>query len=152
MNFGKSAVFCLGIAVALWVSPRTSSAETLNNLTAPQAGSSADLSIWFGWDAKLEDSIFTQRTMYGFVGDPELKATTFESGWASLLRSDGDHLDNLLLANQAAGWNSDHIPELVNADAEPPKVSEPDLWVLVACGLSFVVASAGLRRRFRTVR
>jgi hypothetical protein len=153
MNFGKSPVFCLGIAAALWAFPKAGSAETLNTLAAPPAGSSADLSTWFGWDARDEGFLIMQSTMYDFVGAPEVNATKFDGKWLGIAWDEWDKLDRLLPPSEIFGWSSSApIPESVITDAVPPKVPEPKPWVLVACGVSFLAASAGLRRRPRTMR
>ncbi len=150
MNFGKSAVFCFGIAAALWAFTGAVAAETMNTLAAPQAGSSVDLSTWFGWDATIEDFLSERNTIYDFAGRPEINPATFDAGWVSIVWSDWDRLDKLLFAKEVAGWTSEAVPEPVSSNAVPSRVPEPELWVLVVCGLTFVGASAALRRRSRT--
>jgi hypothetical protein len=149
MNFVKSAAFCLGITAAFWASPQACLAETLNMLTALQAGGSATLSTGLGWDASFEDFLSKQTTIYDFVGDPEVRINTFEGNWLSILSSDWDKLDRLFLAKEVAGWTSEPVPELANSDAVPSRAPEPELWVLALCGLGSVIASATLRRRFQ---
>src|SRR5215472_17000082 len=149
MNFGKSAVFCLGIAAAFWVSPKACLAETLNTLTAPPAGSSASLLTWLEWDTAFEDVLFKQITIYDLIVDPEVRINTFEANWPSILSSDWDKLDRSFLAREVAGSTSAPVPELVNYDAVPSRVPEPEPWVLALCGLGSVTASVTLRRQFR---
>src|SRR5215469_2699827 len=142
MDFGKSAVFCLGIAAMLWAFPGVSSAETVNTLAAPHAGSSEDLEIWFRWDATSEGFMFAKNTIYDFVGDSEL-------GFAE---NDWDDFAPSFLSNTVSGGTTSPIPDMVTTSAVASRVPEPELWVLVACGLSFIAASAALQRRSRTER